>query len=348
MAVEINIDVWRPECVGNGRLLLTGEVLPTSDVVDSLEWSVSGSPWHTCADSVDVPSTFACWTHGASVLPGTDEYPEWVDQGTYYEAIVYRPVVYVTRSGAFVDEVAFGSVGSTDGSWSQDGDTIRYRPVDGAAPDESVSVVIMPSYEEGRAYSLTVRALSGSTYTTLLEEEFTWTLVTRDVSGHMMDVVAPSYIGQMQVARDIMFAQGMMVADAYSVFDDYMQQGYAATATWSIPIWESLLGLPSIATLDTASRRAAIAEVVRNGRGLRPDFFAAVESAISTPGVTVTDTYSNYRVDVRLPLSGTSSADADIRASAESVISRLKPAGVEVIVGYSTFLADISQAGDPL
>ena len=348
MAVAVSLPVWRPECSGNGRLLLIGDVLPTSDEIDAIQWRVNGSPWVTGASSLDAPSKFSFWTYGQSPLPGTEVSPQWQDMGGYYEAVVYRPVEYITRVGALVANVAFGSVASTLGSWAQSGDTIRYRPVDGVAPSDDVVLVIAPAFDDGQTYTLEVRADVSGSYTTLASETFTWTLPTRDVSGHMMDVVAPSYVGQMQTARDLMYAQGRAIGDVYSAFDDYLQQSYPERATWALPVWESFFDVPTIEGATTQRRRAALAEIVRGQRGFRTALFQSIDAASGAQGTSIVDTYGNYRVDIRLPLSGTDPAAATTRAAAESVISRLKPAGIEVVVSYASFIAGVSTAGDPV
>jgi hypothetical protein len=256
---------------------------------------------------------------------------------------VDREVYTVTRDGIAVSRaVSEFEAQNTAGHWYWEDGVLTYNPASGELSELDV-VVTTPAFAEGKKYRLRVRANGMNS----LDEEFTWHWPVRDTVGHIIDIAAPSFLSETQAARDIYFAHGRFIGDLYSTFDDYVFQCTPSLATWSIPIWEAFLGLPSIVSLSTGERRAVIEETVRSNGGLRTEFMDAVAGkAGSYP--TVIDNYANYSVVVRLPINGTDPDSEKYRAAAESIISRIKPSGINTSVSYATFIAGTSKAGDAL
>lgn len=341
--VGFSASVWSPECVGNGRLLIQCAVSESSSFISTVQWQINNNGWVTAATNPGTPSQFSFWVYGDDPLPGTEVLPQWSLEGTYYEAAVDREVVRVTRAGILVPRAdSEFDAQNVAGRWFWEDGVLTYNTENGQISDLDV-VVTTPAFSEGKKYTLRVR-VNGFT---VLTEEFTWHWPVRDTVGHIIDTAAPSFLAEVQAARDIYFAHGRFVGDLYSTFDDYSFQCYPSLATWSIPIWEAFLGLPSIISLTTAERRTIIEETVRANGGLRTEFINAVATkAGSSPSVI--DDYANYSVVIRLPINGAEPDSEKYRAAAESVISRIKPSGINTSVSYATFIAGISKAGDAL
>jgi hypothetical protein len=281
--------------------------------------------------------------YGDDPLPGTEVLPQWSLEGSYYEAPIDREVVSVIRAGLVIPRASSESEAQTDpGFWFWEDGVLTYNTADGLISDLDV-VVTTPAFAEDKKYTLNVR-VDG---VTVLTEEFTWHWPVRDTVGHIIDTAAPSFLAEVQAARDIYFAQGRFIGDLYSTFDDYAFQCYPSLATWSIPIWEAFLGLPSIISLTTLERRKIIEETIRANGGLRTEFMNAVATKAGT-FPSVIDDYANYSVVIRLPINGTEPDSGKYRAAAESVIDRIKPSGINTSVSYATFIAGISKAGDAL
>lgn len=340
---KLSVVIWAPETVGNGRLLAVCNVAPDSTIINDVQWRIGNYEWVTVAENVAVPSNFSFWVYGDDPLPGTDVVPQWEFDGSVWVAEVDREVIFVNHDGQRVEKASsFLEVQNISNRWYWEDGVVYYYPISGN-PSDSDSVVTTPAFAEGKTYRLQVR-VNG---VIKVDEEFVWHWPVRDTVGHMVDISAPSFLSEVQTARDIYFAQGRSIGDLYSTFDDYLFQCYPKTATWSIPIWESLLGLPSIVSLSLPERRSLVEETVRGNGGMRTEFMQAVSRQVgSTP--TVTDNYANYSSLIRIPLSGTDPESQKYRAAAESVINRIKPSGISVSVSYATFVAGVSKAGDAL
>lgn len=337
---SLDLVFWRPEAVGNGRLLITGEINDLTGYVSSIDWQLDNHGWVTAITEPGVPSSFSFWVYGDDPLPGTEISPQWEPSGSHYEAFIDREVVVVkTSSGRVAKAASSLQVSVSPNLWFWEDGILYYS---GPLTSDLV-IVTTPAFTEGNAYRVRIR-VSG---VVVLDESFVWNTTVRDVASHIIDIAAPSFLSEVQAARDIYFAQGRTIADLYATFDDYLMQCYPAHATWSIPIWESLLGLPSIVSLTTQERRAIIEETVKSNGGFRTQLMAAIGRQVGSPP-TVIDNYANYSTVIRLPVSGTDPNSAKYRSAAESVISRIKPSGINVSVSYATFIAGVSKAGDAL
>ena len=340
----VNIPVWQPETVGNGRLLIVGSIASTSDDPEAIRWRVNGQQWEVGVAETNVPEEFSFWVHGYRQLPGTEFEPEWISVGNHFEALSDREVLYLTTQGASLipKQTSAANVDVTPDSWFWEDGILYYRPLSVGVP--SSVPVTTPSFGESESHRLEIETQSGAV---LFDETFTWNWPVRDTVSHLINTAAPSFLSETQAARDIYFAQARAIADIYSIFDDYALQSFPSSATWSVPIWEQFLGLPSLVGLPTQDRATFIEESIRGIGGLRTEFFNALADQIGTQ-ITVTDDYENYNVVVRLNLSGTDPAAAKYRAAAEALISRIKPAGIQTSVSYATFIAGVSRAGDAL
>lgn len=336
--------VWQPETVGNGRLLIIGSIASVSDNPQSIRWRVNGQPWETGVSATDVPDEFSFWVHGYRQLPGTEFEPEWIAVDNHFEAPSAREVLYLTTQAASLipKQTSIANVDATPNSWFWEDGIVYYRPLVGEQPN-SVPVTT-PSFGEGESHRLEIQTQSGAV---LFDETFSWNWPVRDTVSHLIDTTAPSFLSETQAARDIYFAQARAIADIYSIFDDYALQSFPSSATWSVPLWEELLDLPSLVSLSTQERARIVEESIRGVGGLRTEFFDALDDQIGTQ-VTVTDDYGNYNVVFRLNLSGTDPAAAKYRSAAEALIARIKPAGIQTSVSYATFISGISRAGDAL
>lgn len=344
MAFVINMPVWQPETIGNGRLLVVGSIANISDNPSSIQWRVNGQQWETGVSSTSVPDEFSFWVHGYRQLPGTEFQPEWISVSNHFEAPSDREVLYLTtQNGDLIPKAAnVAAVNTTQNSWFWEDGIIYYRTLSGEEPT-SIPVTT-PSFDEGDTVRLEIKTNSG---TVLFDETFIWHWPVRDTVSHLIETAAPSFLSETQAARDIYFAQARAIADIYSIFDDYALQSFPSFATWSVPLWEELLDLPSLISLSTQERAGIVEESIRGVGGLRTEFFDALNDQVGTQ-VAVSDDYANYNVVFRLNLSGTDPAAAKYRSAAEALISRIKPAGIQTSVSYATFISGVSRAGDAL
>lgn len=336
--------VWVPETVGNGRLLVVGSISSASTNPSSIKWRVNGQDWETGVSSTTVPMEFSFWVHGYAPLPGTEFDPKWTEVSNHFEAASDREVLYLTTStrSLITKAASAAAVDSTPDSWFWESGTLYYHP--NASEISGEVAVTTPSFAEDESVRLEIQTYGGDV---LFDETFVWHWPVRDVVGHMTDIAAPSFLSQTQAARDIYFAQARAIADVFSIYDDYALQAFPSYATWAVPVWEEVLGLPSLVSLSTQERSSIIESSIRGVGGLRTELFAAMSNQVDT-GYTVTDNYSTYNVVFRLNLSGTDAAAAKYRSAAESLLSRIKPSGVQTSVSYATFIAGISTAGDAL
>lgn len=342
--IGLDIQVWRPECVGNGRLLIAGRLLQTSGPISSIEWQLNNGEWRSGVISPSPASSFGFWVYGDDPLPGTEVSPEWIQIDNHWEAPVDRRVLRITRTGTLVPlEQDAPSVNGTANSWYWEDGILYYHPASGGPNDFDV-VVTTPAFSEGNEYTLKIRANG----VVQAGESFVWHWPVRNTAAHMVDVSAPSFLKETQAARDIYFAQSRMIADVYSAIDDYLFQTFPEYATWSIPVWENFLGLPSLVSLPLADRRTTIVETIRGNGGARDVFFSAIADQIGGALPSVIDNYSAYSTVVRLPISGTSADAAKYRAAVATLIQRTKPSGINVSVSYATYIAGVSRAGDAL
>lgn len=341
--IGTGLDLWKPECVGNGRLLVSGRLLQSSGAVDSIEWEVNNQGRNVGIANPDTGQPYGFWVYGTDPLPGTEVSPQWLQVGSHWEAAVDRRVVYVKRNDALVGQESSPSfVDHTPDSWAWDDGILYYRPLSGP-PTEFDVVVTTPSFSTGKEYRVRLWADGVEQ----ADETFIWHWPVRNTVAHMIDVSAPSFLKETQAARDIYFAQARAIADIYSCIDDYFFQTFPEYATWSVPLWENFLGLPSLVSLPLSDRRTTIVQTVRGNGGSRDYFFSAIAQQIgSSPSVI--DDYLNYATVVRLPISGTSPDAEKYRAAVAAIIDRTKPSGINVSVSYATYIAGVSRAGDAL
>jgi hypothetical protein len=339
----IDILIWNPECIGNGRMLVLCDVSSASSTVSSIDWRINTGEWVTAASNVESPSSLSFWVYGYSPLPGTDPNPIWETDGSVFVSESEREVVEFTHNGERVPQAAsLFDVDNTPNRWYWEDGVTYYNPNSGNVSPYDVPITT-PAFSEGVRYRLEIR-VNGFT---VLDEQFVWHWPVRDTVGHIIDIAAPAFLAETQAARDIYFAHGRAIGDIYSAFDDYFFQSYPSLATWSIPIWESLLGLPSIVSLSLSERRSLVEETARGNGGFRAEFMRAIERQVGSMPL-ISDNYANYSTLIRLPLSGTDPDSAKYRAAAESVIERIKPSGISVSVSYATFISGVSKAGDAL
>lgn len=338
---KVNLNLWRPETVGNGRLLVVGEIQDTTGYINSIDWQLDNYGWVTAVSEPGRPSSFSFWVYGDDPLPGTEFQPIWSHEGSHWEAFVDREVVYLKRLNQRVTKATSAlQVSVMPDLWFWEDGVLYYS---GPTPDSTVIPVTTPAFSEGTQYRVRVR-IAG---VVMADETFVWHWPVRDVVGHMIEIAAPSFLSEVQAARDIYFAQARTIGDLYSNFDDYIFQCYPSLATWSIPLWESLLGLPSIISLSTQDRRAVIEETVRSNGARRTEFMNAIARQVGAYP-SVIDNYSDYSTVIRLPINGSDPDSAKYRSAAEAVIERIKPSGINVSVSYATFIAGVSKAGDAL
>ncbi len=344
MSLVINIPVWQPETIGNGRLLVIGSIASISENPNLIRWRVNGQDWETGVAATSAPDEFSFWVHGYRPLPGTEFEPEWISVGNHFQAPSDREVLYLTTQDASLipKGTSAANVDETPNSWFWESGIIYYRPLSGEQP---LSVpVTTPAFGESEAHRLEIQTQAG---VVLFDETFTWHWPVRDTVSHLVNTTAPSFLSETQAARDIYFSQARAIADLYSTFDDYALQSFPSYATWSVPLWEELLDLPSLVSLSTQERAQVVEESIRGVGGLRTEFFNSLGEQIGTQ-VTVTDDYGNYNVVFRLNLSGTDPDAAKYRSAAEALVSRIKPAGIQTSVSYATFIAGVARAGDAL
>jgi len=344
LPLVVNIPVWQPNTVGNGRLLIIGDISSVSTNPSNIRWRVNGQDWETGVSSTSVPDEFAFWVHGYSPLPGTEFEPAWSPVSNHFEASSDREVLYLTNpSRSLIPKASSAAaVDTTPNSWFWEDGVIYFHPLGDSVSGEVP--VTTPSFAESESVRLEIQTAGGDV---LFDETFVWNWPVRDIVSHMIDTAAPSFLSDTQAARDIYFAQARAIGDIYSIYDDYALQSFPSQATWAVPVWEQFLGLPSLVSLSTQERSQIIEESIRGVGGLRTEFFKSLNEQVGS-SIVVTDNYSTYNVVFRLNLSGTDADAAKYRSAAESLISRIKPAGIQTSVSYATFVSGVSRAGDAL
>ena len=226
--------------------------------------------------------------------------------------------------------------------------TLRWR-IDGGAwvtkslvADDAYSYWIENGFVAGRSYRVEVQTVSGSLIDVLFDDSMVWSANSYSLIESWLSE-SPEWVRSSEMAQAVWTAYASQQGDLYAMFDDIEAQSDPLRSTWSLPVWEEIVGISvgsSKRTLD--QRRRAVMSRRVPGDGTRTDFFEAINSILGIDPA-ITDSYSLLRADVRLP-----TGDQDLRSLVESVVAAIKPVGLLTVASFGEFRAGVSKAGDPL
>lgn len=340
---------WRPGSVGNGRMWISGSVDLGSEEITSIEWRINDSEWNTAFVGLLPGEDFGFFVYGDSAggygtfTYGANGNSGWTRPvGTYYSVGLPKPPLFVLNNSVRLGRA--GSLVALDGTadlWFWDNEVLSVRLIGDMALGV-VQALVEPVFNPGQSYHLEVRATGSSAdIVSLIDETFVWNFRAQDNVTRFLKVMLPSFMVDSEFGQSLFRAYGRSMADVATLFEDISAQFNPATSTWTLGIWEDMIGAPAKPGVAFDDRR----QIINSRRSLgssKTDFYAAVE-AISGP-ISITDRYSEYRIDLQLATQN----DPQLRAAVERVIAEKKPVGILITVSYAAFQADISHAGDTI
>lgn len=341
-------DFLRIGAVGNGRILVGGYVDRAGSPLSSVEWRANPTdPWRTGHGAVDAGGRFWMWVYGDHPAPwrsASDVPVGWVIDGGIYEVEMWREVIRLWDNSALVARAtSLANCQATPGRWWWESGVLYFNPPPGRVPDGTTTAVYDAVFAQGFFYNVQVRAIKADNGAArvFINDTYQWPYETINVVDHVLDVTSPSVLREGERLRAVYTAIAKQAGDMALSIEDSAAQTFVSTASWGVPIWEKQMGISSNPALGIEQRRAQVVARFRQRGGSRQAFFALVTQLVG--GLSVTDKYSDYRVDIRLP-----SVDTGSRQRIESLIDDVKPVGIQVVVNHSAFVAGISKAGDSL
>jgi len=355
-------EFFRPGVVGNGRVWVSGSI-ENNSAINAMEYQVNDRDWIRVTGPLSAFDKFGFYITGDAPSDwGTQSITEFTQEidgawalgvigavpiDDYFVTTQVReiPVYVVDGSGNYYVKVgSVAEMGLFDRAWFWDEltNTFYFRTADGLPPPAPLNVIIDPIFEQGNEYTVRIRVqATDNSYSLLMEQVFDWPYQVRNYVDRYIRNLLPTYAQDDPYLRKIYTVYAKQMADSYASLDDCIAQFLIDFTTWGLPLWEKQLGIPSIPSLSIDTRRSLL-KARSNPDSTRAGFFDAITSI--APGVVITESYEQYRIDVRI----VGVVDVALRRALEEIIEQRKPAGIRVVVSYGQFIAGISLAGDSL
>lgn len=346
-----------PCCVGNGRHLVTGRVSGTQGDLHDVRWVVipKTSTWPKADFDPVTPQVvgkvdgekFWFYVYGFEPSPfeSLSISNNWVaDSGIYSVAVATEPK-FVSRAGKRLKRVAslaLCQAGADTYFWvtgtlyanpgTNPASALLYSPSDGA-------------FYEMSEYTVYVdwRSVLSPTWTNVLTLDIKWQTPVIDLRTLWDRELNPQWIAESLFTRAIRHATARQFEDIYAWLDDVYRQSATPSSTWSIPLWEELLGVPPSGEALTAAKQVALSTRRRVATGSREEFLDGLIALVGP--ITVVETYPNHSIQITMQ----GAVDPIKRKIGEAYIAQAKPAGLEILLVYSGgWIVGTSLVGDPL
>lgn len=144
----------------------------------------------------------------------------------------------------------------------------------------------------------------------------------------------PEFINNTKLFSNVQRIQGWELDNLGMSMSDMELQLSPLTATWSLPIWERIFGVPTNTDEDDDIRRAKILAITANITPLTPYALETILGKFATD-IDVKNVPGEYRFTVTFNITKSFNAAID---NISNVIERLKPAHLtyDILFGFKT------------
>lgn len=154
--------------------------------------------------------------------------------------------------------------------------------------------------------------------------------------GREMLTYLPPYYETSRVMRSILQAQGSELDKLRQALDETLAQFFVDTATWGLPIWEQMLGLPPAEEETIEERRDRVKSKIRGYGTATIRTIKNVAESYDKGVIDVAEDFSKYTVIRFVDTTGIPSNLEDLKA----IVREMVPAHLAIEYEFNFFVWD--------